>query len=422
MKIAFDLIFTFILSLIGWLIFVPLSICYPKKKNRIVFIGSYKGFFSGNIKYLYIYVKGESHIEKNDVYFFTEDPALFNLLRKMGEPVVFFPSIKGLRILLSSFIAIVDQMEWVKNGKFHLLFGSKKVQLWHGIGFKKIELMNIQSEIFQKRNWVIKLLTKIYRLIEGRYPQYDLVVSTSEFYSQNVFSKVFKFKALINAGYPRNDIFFKNNIVWPSLVSVNCDMECIEIIKEYCLKNKKIIIYMPTFRDRDKNILESDAWDFKRFNNYCEKNNIVMVIKEHPHPFFKKKKIVYSNIIYYNSTRDIYPLLPYTDLLITDYSSIYMDYLLLNKPIIFFPYDYQDYITNNREIQFDYDWITPGIKCLSQKELEHEIYQILMLNKDHYKEKRAEIKNIAFKYHDGKSAERIWDAIQDRYLNDPKTT
>ena len=356
--------------------------------------------------------------EKVNIFFLTEDTKTFNELRECGEPVVLYPSIKAIRILLRARVAVVDRMEWIYNAKFHLLFFAKKVQLWHGVGFKKIELTNIQSNVFYQRNELTRCLTLIYRAFEGRYPKYDVLISTSPFYTQNVFSKAFKADEIINTGYPRDDIFFKKeNFTSTTLISINCDMKCIETIKRNRLEGKKVIIYMPTFRDRNNNILESDAWDFRRFNRYCKKNNFILVIKEHPHPFFNKREVVHSNIIYYDSTRDVYPLLPNTDLLITDYSSIYMDYFLLNKPVIFYPYDYDDYVTNNREIQFDYDWITPGMKCFSQDELEHELYQILIQNNDTFMKKRGEIKEMAFKYHDGKSSERIWSAIKQRFLN-----
>ena len=52
-----------------------------------------------------------------------------------------------------------------------------------------------------------------------------------------------------------------------------------------------------------------------------------------------------------------------TDILITDYSSIYFDYLLLDKPILFMPFDFEDYIENNARFYYNYNCVTPGPKC-----------------------------------------------------------
>jgi len=192
LKIVLKIMVNFVTSILGWSILVPLSFCYPKDKNSIVFFGGYNGQFSENIKYFYIYMKTVAAAENINIYFLTGDSATYNALRERGETAVFEPSIKAVKILLSASVAIVDRMEWIHHGRFHLLFFARIVQLWHGVGFKKIELTNIKSNVFYKRNKWIKLLTLVYRAVEGRYPTYSLGVSTSPFYTKNVFSVAFK--------------------------------------------------------------------------------------------------------------------------------------------------------------------------------------------------------------------------------------
>ncbi|MCP4220690.1 MAG: hypothetical protein GY765_39045, partial [bacterium] len=115
--------------------------------------------------------------------------------------------------------------------------------------------------------------------------------------------------------------------------------------------------------------------------------------------------------------KDIYPFLPLADLLITDYSSIYFDYLLLDRPIVFFPYDLETYINEERGLIFEYDRLTPGPHCFSREELEKEVFTALVDLKDSYKEKREEIGKLAFTYRDGKSCQRVWrDIIEERLI------
>jgi CDP-glycerol glycerophosphotransferase len=94
-----------------------------------------------------------------------------------------------------------------------------------------------------------------------------------------------------------------------------------------------------------------------------------------------------------------------------------MDYLLLNKPVIFFPYDLKEYKEMSRELQFNYNNITPGPKCFNQTELEEEILLCLKGNLDEYKEKREKMLDLAFKYKDGMSCDRIWSYIRENYID-----
>ena len=76
-----------------------------------------------------------------------------------------------------------------------------------------------------------------------------------------------------------------------------------------------------------------------------------------------------------NPEYDPYPLLKLIDVLITDYSSIYFDFMLTNKPIIFFPYDLEEYLMKSREMYFDYEEFTPGNKVFIQEDLEKALLE-----------------------------------------------
>ena len=124
--------------------------------------------------------------------------------------------------------------------------------------------------------------------------------------------------------------------------------------------------------------------------------------------------ISYSHILRYNPRLDIYPLFSVIDLLITDYSAIYTDFLLTKRPVLFFPYDMHKYIKHDRPLQFDYDSITPGPKCFTQNELQEEIESIIIKGNDIHAHKRQEALNKTFKYYDGFSSERIIDILLKR--------
>ena len=189
---------------------------------------------------------------------------------------------------------------------------------------------------------------------------------------------------ILNLGQPRNDVFF------------NDDIEDINFSKEF--KNKKVILYMPTHRNEGKTRLKiTEIMDLPKLNKICKENDYIFLIKKHYYHIDEEENIdQYENII--DITKEIYDsqlLLKYAEILITDYSSCYIDYLLLNRPIIFYNFDYKNYIMNDREMYFEYSKVTPGEKVINYLELEHEILNLIS-KKDIYKEERERVKSIFY--------------------------
>jgi len=110
---------------------------------------------------------------------------------------------------------------------------------------------------------------------------------------------------------------------------------------------------------------------------------------------------------------DTQSLLAATDLLITDYSSIYVDYLILNKPIVFLPFDYERY-THHRGLVIDFDDSsdTPGEKISTVDDLLNYLEKAEDYGDD-YVESRTQARKRFFEYFDGKSCKRIWNFIRE---------
>jgi CDP-glycerol glycerophosphotransferase len=390
-------------GLIGWFFIVSIII-FPSllfRKKYITFIGRDDGRFIDNVKYLYLYFLDKKHSLRENVVFITENSEVYSILKKNNFPVEKYPSLKSIKILLQTKLLIVDNWMWIKNFKFYLLKWSKKLQIWHGVGFKFIELNNKMDFKSKKSILVSKII--------GRYPSYDFVISTSPFYTKNVFSKAFEAKEIWETGYPRNDIFFRKVKEKEYLFT---DKQVIDKTLKAKETGKKIILYTHTFRDKGGDPIKDNILDFAQLNKFLEENNMLLILKFHPDPNFDYTKYEkYENILFYDNSKDVYPLMKEIDCLITDYSSIYMDFLLAGKPVLFFPYDLSRYTSRDRKIQFEYDWITPGIKVYNQKELELALKDILVLGVDDFKKQREEISKLAFKYHDGLSSKRIFDKV-----------
>ena len=102
-----------------------------------------------------------------------------------------------------------------------------------------------------------------------------------------------------------------------------------------------------------------------------------------------------------------------SDCLITDYSSVYIDYLLLERPIFFYCYDIKNYQAKHRELYFDYynEKFTPGKKIKNENELIMTLVSFLKNNIDIYKKKRSISKKFFNKYSDNSNSRRIYKFI-----------
>ncbi len=393
--------------LVGWLLAAPLSYLIRKQKNLITFIGRDDGSFTDNVKYFYLYLH-ELNPQGFEYYFITENINTFDILNEHRLPVLKYPSLKSIWILIRSNILIVDNWTWITNIKYHLLINCLKIQLWHGIPLKKIEL---DTDIETKNN--NSLYIKIRNILGCRYPTYDCLVSTSQYISSAALCSAFKSKNIINTGYPRNDILFNPP---DNLHLIETDIDNYQRILGFKESNYKIVLYTPTFRDTGGDIIEDSKLDLQILSIFAKDNNIVFVFKFHPNTVSSRPPINLDNIIEYKSSSDMYPLFGLSDILITDYSSTYFDYLLLNKSIIFFSYDLKNYLEKNREMYFKYDTFTPGAIVNNQSELQNEILNIITDSAmDHYYKSRKQLGDKIFDHTDANSSKRLWNHIQSNY-------
>lgn len=399
---------TFRILIIGWGLIVPLSRLFQPKKNLVLFMGKNGGLFFDNVKYLYLYLNG---LKQNGVehYFFTEKKTVYNMLKQHNLPVLLYPSLRSLSALVRSSVVISCSTPWRKKYKYHLSTRAKKIQLWHGIGPKKIGLMVPANA--KRHN---SFLGKLSNAIRGKNYIYDLFVSTSEYFTGNLFSKAIRARNFIESGYPRNDIFFKERL--DELDLLGADTETLQKINEFRKGGFKSVLYAPTWDDPMENAVKSSFLDLAKLSEFAKKHKVLFVFKFHPSVRCDKEFGLFDNIIYYDSAKDIQPLLKSTDILVTDYSSVYMDYLLLDRPIVFFPYNLERYVESQSGLLFDYKTTAPGPICYSQEHLQETIASFAPGRTDEFANKRAEIRKLAFKYKDGKASERIWNFIAKKYI------
>lgn len=344
--------------------------------------------FFDNSKYFFLYLLNNTD-EK--VYWLSSSKAEIEKLTSMGLPVVRFPSLKGVYLLLRAKYTFhhygPDQLNHI------LQRNAIQIDFWHGTPLKKIRYDVVQKP-HPRNNLLLSLLKK-----GGK----EYVASTSKYLSKTILCHAFDVSEdrMLNFGYPRMDVLGltkSENIEFCRKYSSEL-LKYIDLAKEY----KTVFLYMPTYRDDDDDYFNKADIDYDLLNSRLEEMHAVMFIKLHP--LTKGANFEgFKNIVQINNDVDIYPFLVYTDYLITDYSSIYFDYLVLNKEIIFIPYDLDKY-TETRKLYFDYNQMTPGIKYKSFGDFIENLDGVAKLD---YGVERERVRKILFDDYQYDACERTY--------------
>ena len=130
----------------------------------------------------------------------------------------------------------------------------------------------------------------------------------------------------------------------------------------------KVYIYMPTFRDSQLSLF-TQSMDLERLNRIMADTNSLLILKPHANVRLTENLSSLTNIMPASPVMDIYPVLPYIDVLITDYSSIIYDWLLMEgKDVILYLYDYDAYV-RERDFFYPFDENVTGCRVDSFESL-----------------------------------------------------
>ena len=294
---------------------------------------------------------------------------------------------------------------WVVNLLINTGVKKKKnqvyVQCWHGTPLKKLRYD------IEKDN-VLNSISEVRKRNDMDAVKFDYFISPSKFCTEK-FTSAFNLKKLnnenifIEKGYPRNDYLFNYK---------KSDIKRIK--KELNIpSNKKVILYAPTFRDNQHSANIGYTYnvelDFNKLKNEFSEEYVILF---RAHYFiankFDFKK--YNNFVYdVSKYEDINELYIISDILITDYSSVFFDFANLKRPILFYMYDYNNYKNNLRDFYIDLKEL-PGPILKKENTLIKEIKNIDNYSKK-YKEKYEKF-NKKYNYlDDGNATKRVVEEI-----------
>ncbi|API87071.1 CDP-glycerol glycerophosphotransferase family protein [Francisella uliginis] len=361
------------------------SIFIPQKKNLFIF-SMRNDRYADNQKALFEYIsKEETNIEAVWLY----DRLKPNIDNKRIEPKLKFVkkySLYGF-YMISRASLIVMSHSFGDYGYYYFIVRQKKVlMLWHAVTTKSCGLLDKKFDSDRKNRYINR---------ETKY--YSGIIASSKI--DTYYTCAYTGCSIDNVyitGLPRHDRI------------------------ETSYNNRKTVtrvLYAPTFRDYD--ILgESLFFPFKdflldRFIKFAKSNDLIFILRPHPSDkssidHLKELVSLYPQVFEDGSSDefdDNIVLINESDAVITDYSSIYIDFLVANKPCAFIPFDFDMYM-EKRGMAYDYECISPGPLINSYKDFEGACLSIIQRSPE-WEEKRNHVKQMFLSYDDKLACSRV---------------
>lgn len=366
----------------------------PRDNKMIVFESFLGKQYSDNPKALYLYIK-ENY----------PDYRLYWSINKNKIPSFSHEDIQIIKRLSLKWILTMSRAKyWITNTRLPLWIPKPDntiyLQTWHGtplkklgVDIEKVEMPGTTTENY-KRNFI------------SESKKWDYLVSPNP-YSSDIFKTAFQFKGrLIKSGYPRNDILTNSLFSREDLLkSLNLPL------------NKKVILYAPTWRDNQYHTKGKYKFNLELDLNTFERelgDNYIILLRTHYLIADQLNIEDYRGFVYdFSSYSDISDLYLVSDILITDYSSVFFDYAILRRPILFFVYDLVEYRDQLRGFYFDLEKYAPGPLLENNEQL---LEQIKLLNVDTFvpNSEYEDFINRYCSWEDGNATKRVVDILLDR--------
>ena len=382
----------------------------PKSENMWIFGAWYGNRYSDNTSYLFEYVIKEK--KEITAVWLSDKREIISNLRSKGFKAFHKNSILGFYYGCRAAVTFVNC--GYSDVNMYAVGKSLKVQLWHGIPLKKIKYDDKINENKYHNPFYNGIKSALLFIFPFLNDLFNLIISSSKEVTLRMASAFRVDPAkIIETGYPRMDRIFAPKDEQLNLIN----------LRQEWSEFGKIILYAPTHRKEGQGGASLfDSMDFQIFNEILSNNNAAMFIKMHYHHELNNNYLVnksFSNIIYLEESDvpDINNILPFVDVLITDYSGVLLDYLILDKPIIPTSFDLEDYIKTDRELYEDYSETVLGANCNNWDQVQNRLQDIFLGN-DLSISFRKEMSTRYFKYLDTDNCKRIIESVT-HHLNLP---
>lgn len=371
----------------------------PVIPNVYVFESQYGRRFDDNPKAIYDYLYMQND-KKNKLYWSIRYRDR-DIVKDENVKIVYRFSIRWLYYMARANFWIINARmpKWLPKRK-----ETKYVQTWHGTPLKKLAL---DMDTFSMPGSNLENYKKNF-LIETQ--KWDYLVAPNQ-YSKDIFKSCFAFeKSFIDSGYPRNDVLYQKNN----------DKDIKAIKKQLGIPlDKKVILYAPTWRD-DYYISKGKY----KFHVPFDMDQLIHLLGNDAVFIFRAHYLVaesldnistHPNIFNFSTNIDISDLYLVSDLLITDYSSVFFDYANLKRPMLFYAYDYEHYRDKLRGFYFDLEKNAPG-PFVTEENIFYEKLTVFVEtgNFENYQTNLVDFYNTFCNWEDGIGAAKLVKQIQSR--------
>ena len=361
----------------------------PVKNNRIMLESFLGRNVSGNPKYLYQQLVSDDLDKKYELIW---------ILNNLDEPIEGnCKKVKRKSLMYYYYMATAKywffncrQSDEIKKREENIY-----LQTWHGTPLKKLG-MDMDNVNMAGQTDINDYKRKFY----DNSRRWDYLLAQND-YSKEIFKRAFSFDKTILEGYPANDILYNKN---------NAE-DILEIKRKLEIpQDKKVILYAPTWRDNNfykkGHYRMSIELDLDKMQKELG-NEYIILLRMHYLITNNLNIEKYQGFVYdYSQGYDIQELYLVSDILITDYSSVMFDYSNLNRPIIFFTYDIEQYRDSLRGFYFDFEREAPGPLVTDTEGVIEAIKSLDELNQK-YENKRKAFYNKFCHIDNGSAASNI---------------
>ena len=340
----------------------------PRNNNKWVY-GALGGF-RDNPKYLF-YQARERHPEIRSIWISPNKDEV-KIIRKHGGEAYYYHSLRGLYHIMTSRVAVCDHT--LRDISRFFTGGVYYVNLWHGSSVKRVRW---QAPDYFVRRFRLKSAEEMHTSFRLRMLQYhvlykvpDLCLAPSVIQAEEFFAPMMNIplEHCLVGVYPRSQLLINGKEEAMEFIDKYEPDTTIDFVRKLSAYNKTYI-YMPTWRNDGVDFIKKAGIDWGELNEMLSQKNELLVLKFHPFTSIDSDAVSgFCNIVLYPSNSDIYTVLPFIDCLITDYSSIYTDFLIMNKEVILFVFDYNDYVKGSYDLE-DFDEFYVGMRAYNFMQL-----------------------------------------------------
>ena len=337
-------------------------------EKKIAFVSLESTKLESDMKMIYDALKGRDFKLVTVLTSFKNNGLLMNFM-------YFLNTIKQIFVINTSKLVIISDNNYVIS-KFKRE-GVKVLEIWHASGAIK----------------------KFGNAIKRAYPikNYDRVIANGKYWKKP-YALAFGVREedVIVTGMPRLDLLSDEDRLLNAKERL--------LLKYPHLANKKVILYAPTFRG---NVLDGTRQVKIDLEKILQDLGEGYALIYKLHPLLKDQDLGRGERIVEANDEDLYDLFALSDILVTDFSSISLDFSLLNRPIYYFVPDLEEYL-NDRGCFIDYEIEMHGFMAKNEKEL-------VELIKEERNDNALHLKNKFLDHHDGENLKRVIALIEESF-------